>query len=105
MSKIIRSRNGRLALLTLLVGGALLATAAYLVFLSLRPVALADRGDVGPPAWASMSEALLAAPRLELDFTLPYGATIYRCEHRGHVTYSDRPCTNGRARSLSLRPS
>lgn len=94
-----------LKLLTLLVGGALLATAGYLVFLSLRPVTLADRGEVGPPAWASMSEALLASPRVELDFALPPGPTIYRCEHRGHVTYTDRPCSNGRPNPPSLRPS
>jgi hypothetical protein len=94
-----------LKLLSLLIGGALLATAGYLAFLSLRPVTPADRGDVGPPAWASMSEALLTSPRLEFDFTLPYGPRIYRCEEHGHVTYADRPCANGRVRSLSLRPS
>jgi hypothetical protein len=52
-----------------------------------------------------MSEALLDSPRLEFNFTLPHGPTIYRCEYRGHVTYSDRPCAAGRERSLSLRPS
>lgn len=95
-----------LNLLTLVVGGALFATVAYLMFTWLRPgVPLSDRGDVGPPAWASMPEALLGPPRLEFDFQLPGLPIIYRCEHRGQVTYSDRPCGPGRTRTLSGRPS
>ena len=94
-----------LNLLTLIVSGALAAAAAVLVFTWLQPAPPpADRGDVGPPAWASMSEVLLNPPRLEFDFPLPYGVTIYRCEHLGRVTYSDRPCVVGRVRALSLRP-
>jgi hypothetical protein len=67
-----------------------------------------DRGDVGPPAWAAMSDVLLSPPRIELDSTLstlPSLLTIYRCEHGGDVTYSDRPCPLGRVRALKLRPS
>lgn len=92
-----------LKLLTLIVGGALLAAAAYLVLLSVRPGGVADRGEVGPPAWVSTPESLLA-PRLEFDFTLPYGPTIYRCEQHGQVTYTDRPCAHGRVHALPLRP-
>ncbi|MGB2817252.1 MAG: DUF4124 domain-containing protein [Burkholderiaceae bacterium] len=95
-----------LNLLTLVVGGALFATVAFLMFTWLRPSApLAERGDVGPPAWASMSEVLLSPPRLEFDFQLAGFPTIYRCDHRGQVTYSDRPCVGGRTRVLSGRPS
>ena len=95
-----------LNLLSLLVGGALFATVAFLMFTWLRPVAPpADRGDVGPPAWASMSEVLLGPPRLEFDFQLPGLPTIYRCEHRGQVSYSDRPCARVRTRASSGRPS
>ncbi|MGZ8273846.1 MAG: hypothetical protein ACXWUM_08000 [Burkholderiaceae bacterium] len=95
-----------LNLLSMLVGGALLATVAFVMFTWLRPgMAVADRGDVGPPAWASMSDVLLPPPRLEFDFQLPGIPTIYRCEHRGQVTYSDRPCPVGRVRSLAVRPS
>lgn len=95
-----------LNLLTLIVGGVLLATVLYLTFTWLRPPApFADRGDVGPPAWASMSEILLKTPRVDLDFQPPRLPTIYRCEHRGQVTYSDRPCTVGHMRALSIRPS
>ena len=94
-----------LNLLTLIVGGGLLATAAFLVFMWLRPaMPVADRGEVGPPAWASMPDVLLN-PRLEFDFHIPYGPTIYRCEYRGQVTYSDRPCTAWRMRAPSGRPS
>lgn len=100
-----------LNMLTLLVGGALVVTLAYLVFTLLRPSqVVADRGDVGPPAWAAMSEARwnpvridLELPRVELELPLPYGLAIYRCEHRGEVTYSDRPCLVGRVRATSLR--
>lgn len=95
-----------LNLLTLIVGGALLATVAYLTFTWLRPGApVVDHGDVGPPAWASMSEALLGPVRLEFELPLPGLPAIYRCEHRGQVTYSDRPCMAGRVRQLSIRPS
>jgi|SRR5512141_1446632 hypothetical protein len=95
-----------LNLLTLIVGGALLATVAYLMFTWLRPGApVLDRGDVGPPSWASPSEVLLNPVRLEFDFQLPGLPPVYRCEFHGQVTYSDRPCTFGRARALSIRPS
>jgi len=94
-----------LDLLTLVVGGGLLATAAVLVFMWLRPAApAADGGEMGPPAWASTSEVLLGPPRLEFDFQFPYGLTIYRCERRGQITYTDRPCQAGNTRALSLRP-
>ena len=104
-----------LDLLTLIVGGGLLATAAVLVFMWLRPAApAADGGEMGPPAWASMSEVLLDPPRLEFEARFPevrlpevrfaYGATIFRCEHRGQVTYTDRPCVVGDARALPIRP-
>lgn len=95
-----------LNLLTMVVGGALCATVIYLMFTWLRPTApFADQGEVGPPAWASMSEVLLNTPRLEFEFQLPRLPTIYRCEYRGQVTYSDRPCTVGHMRALSVRPS
>lgn len=93
-----------LNLLTVLVSAALLANVAYLLFMWLRPLpVMADRGDVGPPAWASMSP-FLSAPRFDIELPLPHGFTIYRCEHRGVVTYSDRPCPTGGVRALSLRP-
>ena len=95
-----------LNLLTLIVGGGLLATTAVLVFMWFRPAAPAVYGgEMGPPAWASMSEVLRNPPRLEFDFHIPYGPTIYRCEHRGQITYSERPCPAGRTRTLSVRPS
>ena len=94
-----------LNLLTLMVGGGLLATAAVLVVMWLRPVVTAaDVDDMGPPAWASTSNVLLDPPRLEFDFQFPYGLTIYRCEHRGQITYTDRPCLVGNTRVLSVRP-
>ena len=95
-----------LNLLTLIVGSGLLTTAAVLVVMWLRPAApAADFSVMGPPAWASMPDVLLDPPRLDFDVQLPYGRTIYRCEHRGQVTYSDRPCTVGQMRALSIRPS
>ena len=95
-----------LNLLTLLVSGALLTTLAYLVFTWLQPVTtVADHGDVGPPVWAAMSDVLLAPPRLNLERRLPALPTVYRCEYRGEVTYSDRPCQLGRVRALVVRPS
>lgn len=104
-----------LDLLTLIVGGGLLATAAVLVFMWFRPAApAADGGEMGPPAWASMSEVLLDPPRLGFEARFPevrlpevrfaYGATIFRCEHRGQVAYTDRPCVAGDARALPIRP-
>lgn len=102
-----------LNLLTLLVGGVLLATLAYCLFTWLSPThPVADRGDVGPPAWVAMSsvrsrpariERDRPLPRLELELPLPYGVAIYRCEHLGEITYSDRPCMTGRVRPLSVR--
>jgi hypothetical protein len=94
-----------LNLLTLIVGGGLAAAAVVLALMLLRPAAAPDRGDVGPPEWASMSAVLQIKPRLEFDLHIPYGPTIYRCEHGGRVTYSDRPCMGGRLRPFSLRPS
>lgn len=104
-----------LSLLTLVVGGGLLATAAVLAFMWLRPAApAAAGGEVGPPAWAASSEVLPGPPRLEFEVHFPevrfpevrlaYGAAIFRCEHRGRVTYTDRPCVAGDARALPLRP-
>jgi hypothetical protein len=93
-----------LNLLTLVVTGALVTTLAYLLFMWVRPIAIADRGDVGPPTWASMSE-LLAPHRLEFEFQLPHLPVIYRCEYRGEVTYSDRPCKAGRVSAVAIRPS
>src|SRR5512139_1872885 len=103
-----------LNLLTLIVGGGLLATAAVLAFMWLRPGAPAAAGaEVGPPAWAAMPEVLLDPPRLEFEVRFPevrlpevrlaYGAAIFRCEHRGQVTYTDRPCVAGDARALPFR--
>jgi hypothetical protein len=95
-----------LNLLTLTVGGGLLAAAAFLAYMWLRPEPPApQRMEMGPPAWASMPDVLLNPQRLEFDLPFPYGLTIYRCEHRGQVTYSDRPCTVGRVHVLSIRPS
>jgi hypothetical protein len=92
-----------LNVLTLIVVGGLLATLAYLLFTWMRPMTAADRGDVGPPVWASMSE-LLAPPQLEFEFQVTALPTIYRCERRGEITYSDRPCKHGRVSAVSLRP-
>jgi hypothetical protein len=94
-----------LNVLTLFVGGALFATLAYLTLTWARPpLTQADRGDVGPPVWAVMSDALRAVPKADFDFRLPSSPSIYRCEYRGHVTYSDRPCPTGRGRTQTLRP-
>jgi len=104
-----------LNLLTLIVGGGLLATAAVLVVMWLRPAAPApDGGEMGPPAWASVSEVLLDPPRLGFEARFPevrlpevrfaFGATIFRCEHRGRVAYTDRPCVAGDERALPIRP-
>jgi len=111
-----------LNLLSLIVGGALLASVAWLLLMWLNPATVVvDHGDVGPPAWASTSdgqhspmreprinltrEFALSPPKLELDFALPYLPKVYRCEHRGQVTYSDWPCTVGRVRAIAIRPS
>jgi hypothetical protein len=105
-----------LNLLTLIVGGGVLATASVIAFLWLRPATpAATGGEAGPPAWAAVSEVLLDPPRLEFEVRVPevlrpevrfaFGATIFRCEHRGTVTYTDRPCPVGNARALSVRPS
>ena len=93
-----------LNLLTFIVSAGVLATLVALIFMWLRPLPTTDRGDVGPPAWASMSDALLAPSRIDFDFQLPALPTIYRCEHHGQVSYSDRPCTAGRVRALPVRP-
>lgn len=109
-----------LKLLTLVVGGGLLAVVVALMFLSLRPTApAAAGGESGPPAWAAVSEGLLDPPHHDFEVRfpevrfpevrlpevrLPYGATIFRCEHRGRVTYTDRPCVAGDARTLPFRP-
>jgi len=104
-----------LNLLTLIVGGGLLAATAALALMWLRPAASgAELGDMGPPAWASMPEVRLGPPHLEFDARSPearlpevrlvYGAAIFRCEHRGRVTYTDRPCVAGDTRTLSVRP-
>lgn len=104
-----------LDLLTLIVGGGLLATAVVLAFMWLRPAApAAAGGEVGPPAWAAVSEGLLDPPRVEFEARFPevrlpearfaYGATIFRCEYRGRVAYTDRPCVAGDERALPIRP-
>jgi len=104
-----------LNLLTLIVGGGLLAAAAALAFMWLRPVGSnADFGEMGPPAWAAVSEALLDPPHPEFEARSPeirlpevrfvYGAAIFRCEQRGRVMYTDRPCVAGETRTLPVRP-
>ena len=94
-----------LSLLTWVVSGALLATAIWILFMWLRPVAqVADSGDVGPPDWAAMSEAFLNPPRIDLDLPRMHVPVIYRCEHNGQVTYGDKPCMVGRVRALPVRP-
>ncbi len=93
-----------LSLLTWVVSAALLATVAWIVFTWVRTPQLADRGDVGPPAWAAVSDALLSPTRLDFDLPRLHVPVIYRCEHNGHVTYSDKPCMAGRVRALPLRP-
>jgi hypothetical protein len=94
-----------LNLLTMVVGGALLATVAYLMFAWIRPgVPAAERAMAGPPAWAAMP-ALLLPPPLEFELQLPGLPTIYRCEQRGRITYTDRPCAAGDGRALTERPS
>jgi hypothetical protein len=35
----------------------------------------------------------------------PARPVVYRCDHRGEITYSDRPCPLGQVRALTLRPS
>lgn len=98
-----------LQLLTFAVIGALLASTVALVHSWLNPATIVrDRGDVGPPAWAAMSEVLFAAPRADFELPLPALSslpTVYRCEHHGEITYTDRPCLLGRVRALTLRPS
>jgi hypothetical protein len=94
-----------LNVLTLIVGGGLFATAAVIGVMWLRPVALsAEFGYMGPPVLASAPEVRLDPPRLEFDFQFPYGLTLYRCEHRGQITYTDRPCLVGNERSLLVLP-
>jgi hypothetical protein len=93
-----------LSLLTWVVSGALLATAVWILFMWFGPLQqVADRGDVGPPDWAAMSEAFLNPTRIEFDLPRVYVPVIYRCEHNGRVTYSDRPCMVGRVRALPVR--
>jgi hypothetical protein len=96
-----------LNLLTMVVGGALLATVAYLMFAWIRPgVPATDRTVVGPPAWAAMPTLLLPPPlEFEFELQLPGLPAIYRCEQRGRITYTDRPCAAGYGRALAERPS
>jgi hypothetical protein len=93
-----------LNVLTLVVSGALCATLAYLTLTWVRPpLTQADRGDIGPPVWAAMSDALRSMPKADFDLRLPSSPAIYRCEYRGHVTYTDRPCTTSRGRAQPIR--
>jgi len=104
-----------LDLLTLIVGGGLLATAVALAFMWSRPAEPSpDFGEMGPPAWAAMPQVLPDPSRFEFEARFPevrlnevrlaYGAAIFRCEHRGRVTYTDRPCMAGDTRTLPVRP-
>ncbi len=53
---------------------------------------------IGPPAWASQPEAV--TPALEHGDARAPAVTVFRCEQRGSVTYSDRPCDRGGQRVL-----
>ena len=94
-----------LHVLTVIVGAALVATLAWAVYTGVRTSGVADRGDVGPPAWASSFSELLGPVRAEFDRVVPQLPFTYRCEQLGQVTYSDRPCAAGRTRAHSLRAS
>ena len=104
-----RSVDLVLQLLTLVVIGGLLASMAAFVYSWIYPSpTVRDRGDVGPPAWAAMSEVLMAAPLADLDIPVQPRSSrpiVYRCDYRGEITFSDRPCALGQVRALKLRPS
>lgn len=55
---------------------------------------------IGPPAWASQPEALTSSS--ESSSARASAVTVFRCEQRGSVTYSDRPCDRGGQRVLRL---
>lgn len=92
-----------LNVLTAIVSAALIASLAWVLYTGLTSATVADRGDVGPPAWASSVTELLGPVRAEFDRAVPALTSIYRCEQLGQVTYSDRPCTGARTRSSSFR--
>lgn len=90
--------------LSLVVGSALLVALALLLVSSLAPSVPADRGDVGPPAWAAMPEVFVVPPRFAASFS-QLGPRVYRCDVDGRISYSDRPCERGRARVVPLPQS
>ena len=103
-----RSVDLALNLLTLVVVGALLASVAAFAYAWLNPpIRVRDHGDVGPPLWAAMSDARLAPPRIDFELALPLPLPsrplVYRCEHRGEITYTDRPCPRGVVRPVTIR--
>lgn len=53
---------------------------------------------IGPPVWASQPEDV--TPTAE-GARAP-AVTVFRCEQRGSVTYSDKPCDRGGQRVLRL---
>jgi hypothetical protein len=92
-----------LNLLTMIVSGAIAVSVIYFAITLMAPKSPPDRGDVGPPRWAAMPEILIEPWQLDFDAELPPlsgTGTVYRCDRNGRVTYSDRPCIDGRVRLL-----
>lgn len=55
--------------------------------------------DVGPPASAARRDAPWTGPPTHL---IAPAFTAFRCELRGRVTYSDKPCERGGVRVVRL---
>jgi hypothetical protein len=66
--------------------------------LSTRGTAVAA-DDVGPPASAARWDASWTGPPMQL---IAPAFTVFRCELRGRVTYSDKPCEHGGVRVVRL---
>lgn len=107
-----------LRFLSLIVSGAIALTLLWYLFVLIEPwidlerwqgsapiveldplstVTRSAADDVGPPASAAMTEALAAPVQL-----LAPAFTVFRCDLKGGVTYTDRPCDRGGMRILRL---
>lgn len=92
-----------LQLLALVVSCAIAVSLIYLAIAVMAPKEPPDLGDVGPPRWAAMPESLIDPLQLEFEPVVPplrSRGTVYRCDRNGRISYSDRPCPDGRIRIL-----
>ena len=66
--------------------------------LSTRGAAMAA-DDVGPPVSSARWDASWTGPPMQL---IAPAFTVFRCELRGRITYSDKPCERGGIRIVRL---